>query len=133
MKQLFTGILSLIIAMSSFAAEHVSWTYKLIGDKTSDPAVEITASIDPGFHLYSLDNPEGGAGALEFHFTTEGCKLSGTPKANKAYTKAYNDIFEVNEHFYSGTVKFTQKIKPTAANYKIKLEINGQVCDDQGC
>ncbi len=133
MNRLFFSVLAFVIAMGSFAEEHVSWSYKLTGDKTANPSLEITATIDPGFHLYALDNPEGGAGALEFHFNTQGCKLVGTPKANKAYTKAYNDIFEVNEHYYTGSVTFIQKIQPTAPEYTIKLEINGQVCDDQGC
>lgn len=128
-------ILSVVttFALVSAAAEHVGWSYKIIGDNTANPAIEITADIDRGYHLYSLDNPEGGAGALVIHLDMKGCRADGPITANKAYKKAYNDIFEVNEHFYEGTVKFTQKLIPTDKHFSVKAEIQGQVCDDKGC
>lgn len=114
-------------------ADQVSWSYKVIGDKTATPSVEITAVIAPGFHLYSQDNPEGGGVPLSFRWNFDGCAANGTVKANKAYTKAYDDILMVDEHYYTGTVKFTQKIKPAAANWTVKVEIGGQYCNDAGC
>ena len=128
-------ILSVVttFAFVSAAAEHVGWSYKIIGDKTANPAIEITADIDRGYHLYSLDNPEGGAGALAIHLDMKGCRADGPITPNKAYKKAYNDIFEVNEHYYEGSVKFTQKLIPTDKHFSVKAEIQGQVCDDKGC
>lgn len=126
-------IIMIITTAAAHASGQVSWSYRLTGDKTASPALEITASLDPGFHLYSLDNPEGGAGALEIRFDMKGCVADGPIVANKAYTKAYNDIFEVNEHYYTGKVTFTQKLRPTEKNFTVKAEINGQVCDDKGC
>lgn len=126
-------IMMIIATAAAHASEQVSWSYRLTGDKTATPALEITASIDPGFHLYSLDNPEGGAEALEIRFDMKGCVADGPIVASKAYTKTYNDIFEVNEHYYTGKVTFTQKLRPTEKNFTVKAEINGQICDDKGC
>lgn len=125
-------VFSLLIALSC-VAEQVTWSYKILGDNTPTPSIQITAAVEPGFHLYAPNTPEGGGQPLEFHFEVKGCTLDGTPKANKAYTKEYNDVFEVDEYFYTGTVTFTQKLKAAADKWEVKAEVKGQVCDEQGC
>jgi len=52
---------------------------------------------------------------------------------NKAYTKEFDYTFEVDQHFYTGTVTFTQKLKPTDKNFSVDVEIKGQACNDSGC
>lgn len=125
-------VFSLLIALSC-VAEQVTWSYKIVGDNTPTPSIQITAAVEPGFHLYAPNTPDGGGQPLEFHFDVKGCTLDGTPKANKAYTKEYNDVFEVDEYFYTGTVTFTQKLKAAAEKWEVKAEVKGQVCDEQGC
>ena len=125
-------VFSLLIALSC-VAEQVTWSYKILGDNTPTPSIQITAAVEPGFHLYAPNTPDGGGQPLEFHFDVKGCTLDGTPKANKAYTKEYNDVFEVDEYFYTGTVSFTQKLKAAADKWEVKAEMKGQVCDEQGC
>lgn len=128
------GLLSLmLLCVVSALADQVSWTYRIIGDKTENPSLEISASIAPGFHLYAMDNPAGGSEPLVFYFDVKGCKLSGKPVPSKAYTKEYDDVFEVDQHFYSNSVKFVQKLKPTSPEWQVNVEIKGQVCDDNGC
>ena len=125
-------VFSLLIALSC-VAEQVTWSYKILGDNTPTPSIQITAAVEPGFHLYAPNTPDGGGQPLEVHFDVKGCTLDGTPKANKAYTKEYNDVFEVDEYFYTGTVSFTQKLKAAADKWEVKAEVKGQVCDEQGC
>lgn len=123
----------ILCALVAFAADGVSWSFKLIGDNTTTPSIEATANIEPGYHLFSIDNPEGGSSPLEFFFDLKGCELVGKPVANKAYIKEYDDIFEVDQHFYTGKVVFTQKLKPTDKNFSVNLELKGQTCNDSGC
>lgn len=125
-------VLSLLTALSC-VAEQVTWSYKILGDDTPTPSIQITAAVEPGFHLYAPNTPDGGGQPLEFHFDVKGCTLDGAPKVNKAYTKEYNDVFEVDEYFYTGTVTFTQKLKAAADKWEVKAEVKGQVCDEQGC
>lgn len=134
MKRLLPLLLTLIVCTANaIGAGQVRWNYKVVGDNTDTPALEITASVAPGFHLYSQDNPEGGGVPLSFRFSFTGCSADGPVKADKAYTKAYDDILMVDEHYYTGTVKFTQKLKPSAKEWSAKVEIGGQYCDDRGC
>ncbi len=132
MKKTLYLILLLVGFCSSAALGQVNWSFHLVGDKTANPAIEVTASIAPGYHLYAIDNPDGGM-PLQFFFNFKGCKVSGTVTADKKYTVAYNDIFQSDEHFYTGTVKFTQKLTPTEKNFTIAVEVKGQVCNDSGC
>ncbi len=133
MKKHILTFTLLLMAVVAYAADAVKWDIKLVGDNTENPAVEAVATISPGFHLYSVDNPAGGSNPLEFYFDVKGCQTVGKPTANKAYTKEFDDVFEVDQHFYTGTVKFTQKLKPTAKDYTVSVEIKGQACDDKGC
>ena len=133
MKKTFLTFSFLICFLTGFAADAVTWSYKLVGDNTATPAIEATATIAPGYHMYSVDNPAGGSNPLEFYFDLKGCKLDGTAVANKQYITEFDDIFEVDQHFYEGSVTFTQKIIPTDKNFTVDLEIKGQACNDSGC
>lgn len=133
MKRLIWTFALLTVSVSIFAQDVVKWSYSLKDDHTDHPVLQIIADIDKGYHLYSFDNPAGGGIPLQFFFDTKGCKIDGKPVANKDYIVAYNDIFEVDEHLYDGTVVFTQKIIPTEKDYSIDLEIKGQACNDMGC
>ncbi|MDE6408788.1 MAG: thioredoxin family protein [Muribaculaceae bacterium] len=131
-KLLFVLTLLTSLAFSALA-DNVTWSYRLVGDNTTDPALEITAKIERGFHLYAFDNPPMGSNPLVMTFDLKGCSLVGKPQADRAYSKEFNDIFGVEEHYWSGTVKFTQKLKATEPTYTAKVEITGQVCNDGSC
>lgn len=122
----------LVCTVLTYAAD-VTWSYSITGDNTASPAVVITANVGPGFHLYALDNPPGGGVPLSIKFKYEGCSPDGAVTPSKAYTKAYDDVFEVDEHYYTGTVSFTQKIKPAAEKWSVKVDVGGQYCNDSGC
>ena len=134
MKRWFSLIGILLSFLIANAESAVTWTFKLTGDNTMNPAIEATAHITPGYHMYSVDNPAGGSNPLVFEFyDLKGCKLDGKPVANKPYIKEFDDIFEVDQHFYDGDVVFTQKIIPTDKDFSLDIEIKGQACNDSGC
>lgn len=130
---IITAFYATILSMAGFAADAVKWDIKLVGDGTDSPSVVATATIEPGYHLYSIDNPAGGSNPLVFYFDTKGCETVGIPVADRPYTKEFDDTFEVDQHFYANKVTFTQKLKPTAASYSVEVEIKGQACNDTGC
>ncbi|MBD5228183.1 MAG: thiol:disulfide interchange protein [Bacteroides sp.] len=133
MKRLVLSLFTVMTVMIALGQNAVSWTFRLVGDGTENPRVEATATIAPGYHLYAIDNPAGGSNPLEFFFDVKGCKVVGQPKANKQYTKEFDEDFEVDQHFYSGSVTFTQALKPTAKDYTVNVEVKGQACNDAGC
>ncbi|MCM1297020.1 MAG: thioredoxin family protein [Muribaculaceae bacterium] len=137
MKSLLTKLLSfacfVVCFLPSLAADAVQWDIRLVDDNTDAPKIVATATIAPGYHLYAIDNPAGGSNPLVFYFDTKGCQTVGSPVADHPYTKEFDDIFEVDQHFYSNKVTFTQKLKPSAPNFSVDIEIKGQACNDTGC
>lgn len=133
MRRITLSLIFSLLTIIAYAADAVHWDIKLVGDGTDSPSIVATATIDPGYHLYSIDNPAGGSNPLEFFFDTKGCQTVGSPEADHPYTKEFDDIFEVDQHFYDKKVVFTQKLKPTAADYSVDVEIKGQACNDSGC
>lgn len=124
----------LLFASAGVFAEAVNWSAKIIKQDTEHPELVITASVESGYHLYAPNNPEGGARPLEFFFEKlNGVKLDGKPVATSRYKTEYNDVFEVNEYFYTGKVSFVQKLIPLKDNYSLNLELNGQACKDDAC
>lgn len=132
MRKFFSTLFIALISIVAYAQSPVNWTIKLIGNNTDSPAVQMTATIDAGYHMYSTDNDPMAGMPLEFFIEPVGATLVGTPVANKQYTKHVDDIMG-EEHFYEGSVTFIQKLKPTAANFTVDVEIKGQACDDTGC
>ena len=134
MKRTLSLLFSLLLLVgTALGAADVRWSYQIIGDNTPNPSLEITASIPAGYHLFSLDTPDGGGMPLSISFATEGCEVTGPLTPDRKYQKVYDDILMVDQHYYSGTVKFTQKLKPGAASWKVKADIRGQICSDTEC
>lgn len=133
MRYLATALLIICATLCLAAQEAVTWSYRLVDNNTDHPAIVMTATIHPGYHLYDINNPTGGSNPLVFSFETTGCKISGKPVANVAYTKEYDEDFEVDQYFYTGTVSFKQLLTPTAQNFTVIVDIKGQACNDKGC
>lgn len=131
-------LLTLGVSICCFAAmmaqSPVKWTVKIVNDNTDHPTIEAEATIDAGYHMYAQNNPAGGSNPLVFTiYDAKGVKPVGGFKANKSYEKEFDDIFGVDQYFYAGKVKFTQKLEPTAKNWSLTVDIKGQACNDSGC
>ncbi|MBD5217974.1 MAG: DUF255 domain-containing protein [Bacteroidales bacterium] len=133
MKKCALTLLLMVTTLLCFGADAVKWSFKLVGDKTENPSIVATATVSPGYHLYAQNNPAGGSNPLQFYFDVKGAKKVGSPTANKSYTKEFDDVFEVDQYFYTGTVTFTQKLKATAEKFEVNVEVKGQACNDSGC
>ena len=83
MKRLTLSLSLLLSMVIAFAANPVTWTIKLVGDNSPTPSIEAKAVIEPGYHLFSIDNPEGGSNPLEFLFETKGRASAAVVKSNQ--------------------------------------------------
>lgn len=133
-KRIFTFTLLILSFLCSWAQEAVKWDYKLKDDNTDHPSIVVTATIEPGYHLYAQNNPAGGSQPLVFTlYDIKGVKAIGGFTANKQYEKEFDDVWGVDQYFYSGSVTFTQRLQPTDANWSVLVDIHGQACNDSGC
>ena len=132
-------LLSLVLFISFFGSaqilDPVKWKTKVVQKSDTEFELIMDATIDQDWHLYSQFTPEGGALPLIFTFKESGkdFKLVGKTKESQ-YKKVYNDIFEVDEYYFSNKATFTQLIKVTNPKLKeIKLYLEGQSCIDGKC
>ena len=133
-KYILLFCVSIFAALNAFSADAVKWDIKIVDDNTENPSIVATATISPGFHMYAQNNPAGGSNPLVFKlYDLKGVKAVGGFKANKKYEVEHDDIFDVDQYFYGGTVSFTQKLKPTAKDWSVTVDIKGQACDESGC
>ena len=136
MKKILLCLALLITFLSnSQILNPVDWKTKVVQKSDTELELILEATIENQWHLYSQFTPEGGALPLVFTFKENGkdYKLVGKTKESP-YKKVYNDIFEVDEYFFSNKATFTQVVKITNSKLKeIKVHLEGQTCIDGKC
>ncbi|MDO4881541.1 MAG: cytochrome c biogenesis protein CcdA [Capnocytophaga sp.] len=110
----------------------VKWTFS--NKKISDTEYELifTGQIEPKWHVYSINNPEGGAlpTRIKYENQENNFELVGEPIETDTH-KAFNDIFGVDEIFFENKILITQKIKVLNNEVKyIRGNIFYQACID---
>ena len=136
-KLLFSLVVLLIAGASAFAQLNpVSWAFnsKKIGDKTYE--VRMTATMQPGWHLYSQVQPEDAiAIPTDIQFNKNPLiSLNGAIKEVGKMEKFKDDKLGVAANQYAKKVEFVQVVK-LKANAKTNLTgtIEYQTCDDEKC
>ena len=139
MKKLTFVIFSLFVASMAFAQKDlnpVSWSFS--SKKISDNVYEIqmTATIDNGWHLYSQTQPKDAmAEPTSFDFKKNPLlEFDGKVKEAGKLEKFVDKDLGVSANQYSNKVVFTQKIKMKG---KAKTNVTGtlryQTCNDEKC
>lgn len=114
----------------------VSWTFssKKINDKVYE--LRMTASIQPGWHLYSQSQPDDAiAQPTTFLFNNNPLlNFEGKVKELGKLEKYKDDKLDISAYQYSKKVDFVQLVKVRG---KAKTNVSGkleyQTCDDQKC
>ena len=116
-------------------AEPVRWQVRTEKLSETEYHLIFNASIEPHWHLYSQNLPEGGA--LPTVFTFEGAgedfELVGDTKESDPVTE-HDPVFDMELSFFDMNATFTQKIKLLQPGRKtIRAHVEFQACDDQRC
>lgn len=138
MKKLFTIAAVLLIAGQGWSQipDPVSWNFtsKKTGDKTYE--VRLTATIQPGWHLYSQVQPEDAIAI------PTGIKFNANPlivldkkvKEIGKMEKFHDEKLQLSANQYSGKVDFVQVVKLKAsAKTNLSGSVEYQTCDDKKC
>lgn len=129
-------ILAVFSLTSVFSQIHDPVKWKTSLKKISETEYDLisTATIDPGWHLYSQDVPDGGPIPTYFEFEeNSNYTLVGKVKEDKGITE--NDpVFEMIIKYFENKASFTQRIKLTGnKGTTVKGEVEFMVCDDTNC
>jgi thiol:disulfide interchange protein DsbD len=96
--------------------------------------VGVTATIDEGWHLYSLKPLDGGPIPTRITlpegqpFTLAGAIEAPPPLVLR------DDVFEMDVEYYNGSAEFTLPVKPSApGRQKLRIAARYQTCNDKIC
>ena len=117
MKRTLTLFTLLSFAILSFAQilRPIKWNLSVNNISETEKELVFKASIDKGWHLYSMDIPEGGPVATNFTFSqVEGAKLVGKVKAVETPISKEDPQFEMVLSWFERNATFIQKIDRTS-------------------
>lgn len=120
------------------AVTHVQWSAELEPkDVRAGEAAQVilTAKIDPGWHIYSLTQPEGGPVPTTVTFPAGPLKYAGRPNQPapiKSFEKTFNMEVESFERGFAVGLPVT--VAPSAKGaIRLQLEVESQSCDAKQC
>ena len=102
----------------------------------SGPEAEMifSATIDPGWHVYSTNLGQDGPIEASLHVNKlEGAELVGklTPRGKEI--SQFDEMFGMNLRYFEKSVQFVQKVKFTKPQYNIDAYLEWGACNDEMC
>src|SRR5213075_3362636 len=115
----------------------IKWTIKAQPSSSNSLLfnIELRATIDRGWHLYSTEKVEGGPSPTRIALVPgQPLEIAGEIDSPAPHS-AYDPNFQVATEFYEGEVAFTIPIKSTASVVpgKARLQVRYQTCTPTIC
>ncbi len=135
MKKLVLAAMALVFGLTAYAQIEapVKWAYAAKKTSPTDAVVLLKASIDKGWHIYSLNLKDGGPVKTSVKFTrSKDFSLLGKTTEPTPVTK-FEKSFGMNVTYFENQVVFQQKIKLKAKQTTVKGTLEYMTCNDQKC
>lgn len=135
-RSLLSGFLSILCFQycSGQGGAPVIWNFDaapLVEDQTT---LSFSATLAPGWHLYSQHIKEGGPIPTRFRFQPGGDYiLTGTTEEKGNAEAFYDDTFEMEIIWYSGNITFLQSIRLLKPVTLIKGTVEYMTCNAEIC
>ena len=100
------------------------------------PEAEIifSATIDPGWHVYSTNLGQDGPIEASLHVNKlQGAELVGKLNHRGKEISQFDEMFGMNLRYFENAVQFVQKIKFTKPQYDIDAYLEWGACNDEMC
>ena len=137
-----TPILLVLFALLPFSRLYaqlyddvIKWSASIEETAKEEKTLVLTAKIEPGWHMYDRNLPEGGPNSTEFLFNTlRGAERIGDFEADRAPEESYDQQFQMKLRWFQTKVVFRQKLRVTDAdNFALVVETRAQACNDETC
>ena len=135
MKRL-TTLLSLFIVLTVQAQmmNPVHFTSQLKPLKGAEAELVFSATIDPGWHVYSTGLGSDGPISATFNAVKmDGVEPVGKLQARGKEIKQFDKLFEMELRYFEKTVTFVQKVRFTKPDYDIDCYVEYGACNDESC
>ena len=135
-KRFYLSLATLLVALTAWAqmADPVHFRSELKMLQGDEAEIVFTATIDPGWHVYSTDITDDGPTKATFHAERlEGAELVGALKPRGQVKEQFDEMFGTNLRFFENQGAFVQKIRFTKPQYDISAYLEYGACNDEMC
>ncbi|SFD97872.1 Disulphide bond corrector protein DsbC [Chitinophaga sp. CF118] len=127
------AIMLICLTAKGQISKPVKWSFTAKRTSTNDATIYIKATIDDGWHIYALNNPDNGPVRTSFNFIPEkSYQLSGKVGEPKPLRK-FEKFFDADINYFEKVVVFQQKIKLVDGKGIVKGTVEYTVCSEQQC
>ena len=136
MKRVFFVLLVLlpVLVVQAQIQTPVHFKSELKTLKGGEGEIVFSATIDPGWHVYSTGLGNNGPTSATFNAVKmEGVETVGKLQARGKELKQYDKLFEMEVRYFEGSVTFVQKVRFIRPDYDIDCYLEYGACNDQSC
>ena len=124
----------MVLAVQAQIVNPVHFTSQLKELKGGEGEIIFSATIDPGWHVYSTGLGDDGPISATFNAVKmEGVETVGKLQTRGKELKQYDKLFDMELRFFEGSVTFVQKVRFTKPDYDIDCYLEYGACNDQTC
>ena len=112
----------------------VHFTSQLKMLEGDEAEIVFSATVDPGWHVYSTDLGNDGPISATFNAVKmDGVETVGKLKPRGNVTKQFEKMFDMELRFFEHKATFVQKIRFTKPQYNIDCYLEYGACNDEMC
>ncbi len=127
-------LLPLLHANAQFGGAEPVTIEENIAVNGAEGTITFNAFIEPGYHMYSTNIPDGGPTPASVTFrVVEGAELVGALTPGEGAVTEMDPIFEMMLSYFDNSATFTQKVKFLGGKYRLEGTLRYQSCNDGGC
>lgn len=133
-QRILLPLLALTLGVTTLHAQEVGWTGSVEPLGGAEYELRFEAAIPSGFHMYDMGPYEGGPNPTVITLSPEaGVELLGSVEQRTKPHRYFDQMFGMEIGTFSGKALFTQRVRLTAAQAKVRAAIEWMICDDKSC
>ena len=136
MKKNLTTLLMAVLTATALAQinDPVHFSTQVKELKGGEGELIFSATIDPGWHVYSTDLGNDGPISATFNAVRmDGAEPVGKLQARGNEIKHFDKLFGMDVRYFEKAVTFVQKIRFTKPDYDIDCYVEYGACNDESC
>jgi len=135
MKKILFFIATILAGSNAFSQieKPVKWSFAVKKESNNEAVIFLKADIQNSWHIYSLDQKDGGPIRTAFTFSPSAdYSLIGKPQQPKPSTK-FESAFNMNVSYFENSVIFQQKIHLKSGKGVLHGKLEYMTCNNQKC
>ncbi|MDB5004407.1 MAG: sugar transporter [Mucilaginibacter sp.] len=111
----------------------VKWSYAAKKTGDHEAVLFFKAMITPGWHIYSVNQKEGGPLKTSFKLARSSSIMREGNVSEPEPVKKFEKAFEMDVFYFENEVVFQQKIRLKAGQTIVKGTLEYMACNDEKC